>query len=56
MKTKKYFVGIIFWLLLLLFGDPQIGMAAEYVSPELPDWQEELDEYDFTQLEKVIQE
>ncbi|MBR6527343.1 MAG: stage III sporulation protein AE [Lachnospiraceae bacterium] len=56
MRTKRYFAGIICWLLLLLFGNPQIGLATEYVSQELPDWQEELDEYDFTQLEKVIRE
>ena len=76
MKTKRYFVGLLLWMLALIVGMSQTGLAAEWQveaqgitmqsapsqfrgkkdSSQLTDWQGELDTYDFTQLEQVLEE
>lgn len=49
MKAKRYLVGILWGILLFLAIMPKIALARE-------DWQGDLDDYDFTQLEKAIEE
>ena len=76
MKTKRYFVGLLLWMLALIVGMSQTGLAAEWQveaqgitmqsapsqfrgkkdSSQLTDWQGELDTYDFTRLEQVLEE
>ena len=51
MKTRRVLIWILLWMLCLIWGAPQTALATEGT-----DWQEELDGYDFSQLEQVLQD
>lgn len=59
MAIKRCGAVVVLWLLFLLGGLSKTSLAAECKDPwqdDLPDWKQELDSYDFTELEQVLQE
>jgi len=51
MKTRRVLTWVLLWMICLIWGAPQTALAMEE-----SDWKEELDGYDFSQLEQVLQD